>query len=391
MFRLDLLRALPTGVLETIGATFAVLILERCYSAGSFEKALVVSSPKIGLVLSIVLVDILRRWPENRTAAGFSFAAGFVLVITSLFSGSLSVFVVTVILAMIAFGGQAPLVTALYRHNYPAHKRGQLFGKVGIARGISSVAFGWVGGAFMESDPDHFRLLMIAFAAMALLSGICLYKMPSPPAANADTLQRRNPLQALRWVKHDLLFRSLLIAWMLAGMVVLSLSSLTVEFLANPRYGWNFPSGKIATLTIVVPVILRLVTTFFWGFAFDKVNFFILRIVLNIAFGLSLLAFYAVQTEIFLWIGMALRGVAMGGGNIAWNLWVTKLAPADRVSEYMSVHTFLTGVRGVIGPPLAFWLITFVPVDTMAYVGCGILLLSCSLILPHVRTVTLTD
>ncbi|MCB1094347.1 MAG: hypothetical protein KDN22_02100, partial [Verrucomicrobiae bacterium] len=67
MFQMDLLRALPTGVLETVGATFAVLILERCYSAGSLEKALVASSPNIGLVLSIVLVDMLRRWPENRT------------------------------------------------------------------------------------------------------------------------------------------------------------------------------------------------------------------------------------------------------------------------------------------------------------------------------------
>ncbi|MCB1094348.1 MAG: MFS transporter, partial [Verrucomicrobiae bacterium] len=292
---------------------------------------------------------------------------------------------------MVAFGGQTPLVTALYRYNYPANKRGQLFGKVGIARGIWSVAFGWAGGALMEANPGHYQLLMFAFAGMAFLSGIFLFKMPSPPAAAADTLGRRNPMQALRWVKHDRLFRSLLIAWMWAGMVVLSLASLTVEFLANPRYGWNFPSGKIAVLTIVVPVIFRLVTTFFWGFAFDKVNFFILRIVLNMVFGLSLLAFFVGKSEAFLWIGMALRGVAMGGGNIAWNLWVTKLAPAERVSEYMSVHTFLTGVRGVIGPPLAFWLITIVPVNTMAWIGFGILLIASSLILPHVRSATLND
>ena len=120
-------------------------------------------------------------------------------------------------------------------------------------------------------------------------------------------------------------------------------------------------------------------------------NFFILRIVLNMVFGLSLLAFFVGKSEAFLWIGMALRGVAMGGGNIAWNLWVTKLAPAERVSEYMSVHTFLTGVRGVIGPPLAFWLITIVPVNTMAWIGFGILLIASSLILPHVRSATLND
>ncbi|MGK0189631.1 MAG: MFS family permease [Verrucomicrobiales bacterium] len=391
MFRMDLQRALPTGILETVGATFAVLILERCYAAGSYEKALVVSSPNIGLVLSIISVDLLRRWPENRTAAGFSFAAGFVLIFTVLFSSSISIFVVTVMLAMIAFGGQAPLVTALYRHNYPAHRRGQLFGIVGIARGVCSVGFGWAGGQLLEADPGHFRLLMAVFAGMAIYTGICLLQMPSPPAASSHTLHRRNPLQALRWLKKDPLFRRLLIAWMWAGMAVLSLCSLTVEYLANPRYHWNFPSGKIAMITIVVPVLFRLATTFFWGFAFDKVNFFILRIVLNFAFGFSLLAFYVGQSEVFLWVGMALRGIAMGGGNIAWNLWVTKLAPAERVSEYMSVHTFLTGVRGIIGPPLAFWLITFAPVSIMAWTGFGMLIISSLLILPHVRTATLQE
>lgn len=391
MFRMDLLRALPTGILETVGATFAVLILERCYSAGSIEKALVVSSPNIGLILSIISVDLLRRWPENRTAAGFSFGAGFVLIFTVIFSSSVSVFVVTVMLGMIAFGGQAPLVTALYRHNYPTNRRGQLFGMTGIARGVCSVGFGWAGGALLEANPDHFRLLMMVFAVMAFFSGFCLYRMPSPPVAAVNTLHLRNPLQALRWLKEDRLFRTLLIAWMWAGTAVLSLCSLTVEFLANPRYNWNFPSGKIAMLTIVVPIGFRLATTFFWGFAFDKVNFFILRIVLNLAFGVSLLAFYAGQSETFLWIGMALRGIAMGGGNIAWNLWVTKLAPVERVSEYMSVHTFFTGIRGILGPPLAFWLITFVPVSTMVWWGFGMLMVSTILILPHVRTGKLQD
>lgn len=385
MFRLDLLRALPTGVLETVGAAFAVLILERCYSAGSFSKALVVSSPNIGLVLSILLVDLLRRWPGNRTAAGFSFAAGAALVVTCLFSGSLTVFVTSVMLAMIAFGGQAPLVTALYRNNYPASRRGQLFSIAGIVRGVSSVGFGWAGGHLMQSDPGSFRLLLVACACAAFASGFLLLGMPCRSDGSGTDPQRRNPLHALRWIGEDKLFRSLLIAWMWAGTVVLSLCSLTVEFLANPRYGWNFPADKIAALTIGVPVAFRLATSYFWGCAFDRINFFVLRIVLNAAFGLSLLAFYVGQTEAFLWIGMALRGVAMGGGNIAWNLWVTKLAPEERVSEYMSVHTFLTGIRGIIGPPLAFWLITIVPVSTMTWVGAGILVMSSLLITRQLR------
>ena len=54
---------------------------------------------------------------------------------------------------------------------------------------------------------------------------------------------------------------------------------------------------------------------------------------------------------------MAFWGMANAGGNVTWALWVTKLADKHAVAEYMSVHTFLTGVRGLIAPSLAFGLI----------------------------------
>ena len=41
-------------------------------------------------------------------------------------------------------------------------------------------------------------------------------------------------------------------------------------------------------------------------------------------------------------------GISNAGGDVAWSLWVTKFAPPNRVADYMSVHTFFTGVRGVM-------------------------------------------
>jgi MFS family permease len=389
MFRMDLLRSGPAGVLETIGITFGVLILERAYDSDWVSKSVVLAGANLGLLLSIALVGLLRRLPENQTAAGFSFFASLCLFSTVVFSESLPVFVVGVVLAMVAFGAQAPLMTSLYRQNYRGDRRGKLFGKVGVARGVCSVCFGWIGGRVMEVDVGNFRWLMLAFAFAALLGGLAVLWMPAAKPENGSALG--HPLGALRWMRVDPLFRSLLIAWMWVGLAAISLSALNVEYLANPKYGLNFTSEKIATMTVVVPVTFRIATTLFWGIAFDRMNFFVLRILLNGLFGLSFLLFFVGQQEGFLWAGMALRGVAMGGGNIAWNLWVTKLAPPERVAEYMLVHTFLTGIRGVLGPLAALWLVTSVPVAPIAWGGALLLVVGSIMIVPHIRKATLNS
>ena len=51
----------------------------------------------------------------------------------------------------------------------------------------------------------------------------------------------------------------------------------------------------------------------------------------------------------------------------------------------MSVHTFFTGIRGVLAPLFAFQLVTQVPVATMGLI-CAVLIGLASLILvPEIR------
>jgi len=115
------------------------------------------------------------------------------------------------------------------------------------------------------------------------------------------------------------------------------------------------------------------------------VNFFLLRIILNCFFAASTVLIFATHNIWVVGCGFALQGFAFAGGNIAWSLWVTKIAPEEHVAEYMSVHTFTTGIRGVIAPFLGFWLIT---VTSPAIIGIGaaaMMLFSCVFILPEVR------
>jgi MFS family permease len=53
-----------------------------------------------------------------------------------------------------------------------------------------------------------------------------------------------------------------------------------------------------------------------------------------------------------LWPGAVLYGISVSGANIGWNLGHNDFAPLGRVQHYMGVHVTLTGVRGLIAPPI---------------------------------------
>ena len=68
-----------------------------------------------------------------------------------------------------------------------------------------------------------------------------------------------------------------------------------------------------------------------------------------------------------------IAGIANAGGDVAWSLWVTKFAPPERVADYMSVHTFFTGVRGVAAPLIAFHLVGSMGMVNLAWLCAALI------------------
>src|SRR5438034_9912214 len=78
-------------------------------------------------------------------------------------------------------------------------------------------------------------------------------------------------------------------------------------------------------------------------------------------------------------------GISNAGADVAWSLWVTKFAPPERVADYMAVHTFFTGVRGVIAPLVAFYLVSVVSLPTMGWISVVLILIASSLLVPEIK------
>jgi len=168
------------------------------------------------------------------------------------------------------------------------------------------------------------------------------------------------------------------------GFANLMMLPMRVEYLGNPRYGLVKSAAEIAFLTGVIPNIARLFMNPVWGWLFDRMNFFALRTTLNVGFAVGILAFFTSNSTTGLIVGAIIYGISNAGGDVAWGLWVTKFAAPERIADYMSVHTFLTGVRGVAAPLVAFQLVQRFPLSILGIFSAGLIVVATLLLLPEI-------
>lgn len=385
-FRNELWRSLPSGVLDTLGSTFGILIAVRVFEMRDLAKSVFLASTSGGLMASLFVVPLLLRLRSTiaKTAAKVQLLGGLAMGVSALFADSATLYMGGLSVGLFCLAMQIPLLTQLYRTNYPERSRGRLFAITGIGRAAAAMAFGFLGGWLLDLDLAHYRWLLAGFALSGIVSGLLTYQLPAtpwqPPAEAAGSLWT-----SLRWIQLDRDFRTLLISWMIMGIGNLIAASLFVEYLANPRHGIDLPEKQIAWIIGVVPVVFRLIFSYPWGLLYDRVNFFIVRASLNVFFAAAIFCFFVGQ-GVWAWTaGMALWGLANAGGNVTWSLWVTKLAPPHAVAEYMSVHTFFTGLRGLIAPFIAFSLIDHVSFSTLGVVCAASILAASGFISVRVR------
>lgn len=384
-FRYERGRAISNGILETGGSTFLLLIAVRHFHAGPAAKAMVASGGSFGLILSITVVFLVARlrWPASLAASRLA-VLGTASFLTMALFPVLPVFVAGAILSMAAASSSIPLMTQVYQENYPEHERGGLFSKTVMIRIGVAALFSEAAGRFLSHDIGHFRALLLVFALAFAASAWCLRQCPARPLQPS---KGSHPLSGLGYAMEDRLFRQTLIAWMLMGFANLMMLPMRVEYLANPKYGLTLSVSEIAFLTGVLPNAARLVLSPVWGWLFDHMNFFVLRMTLNLGFAAGILSFFTSDSITGLICGSLIFGVSNAGGDVAWGLWVTKIAPPDRVADYMAVHTFFTGLRGVVAPMLAFHLAAGVSLSTLAQVSSVLIGLATLMLIPEIRSI----
>lgn len=379
-FRWDLVKGACGGVLETGWQVFALLLAVRVFHASAEVKASIAAAGAYGLLLTPLSLFLITRL-RVRVAKACSFClwlASFSLFL-AVFSTTLPWFFLAIICAAILFSQQMPLMVHIYSENYSSRYRGSLLSNSIVLSVATAAVFSWAGGRLLDWDLGHYPFLLLGMALAAALAGFAIRQMPSTPLPESKS---RNPLANLSYAWKDRTFGLMLTVWMLMGLGNLITIPLRVEYMANPRFQIDASNSEIALVVAIIPYIARLLTTHLWGILFDKLNFIVVRTLLNSCFLVAILLFFNSSTIWVLGIASSIFGIAAAGGNIAWSLWVTKLAPNGKVADYMSVHTFTTGLRGIAAPYIGFFLITRFSPEFSAILSASLIGLSIVLLMP---------
>ena len=382
-FRLELLRSIPQGVIETAGTTFAMYVAIRVFDAPVSVKILIAVASSIGLLLSLFSVQLVRRLGYSVNIASmvvWSLAAlGF--MVSAMASQWQMLYMIGVCIAAIMMTLGVPLMSQIYRKHYSNEVRGRLFSYGGGVRASSSALAGIFIGSWLAKQGDAYHGVFWLYAVSCLIMATCVFFMAEVKLRKASQLKL---FDAFSHVSEDKPFRKLLITWMILGLGNLLCMALFVEYITNPEYGYSLSADKAGWLTTTIPMLAYVLCVVPWGMVFDKLPFYRLRVLVNAFFILGVLCYYLGGSYLFLCIGMVFYGVGRAGGNVLWSLWVTRFASEDRVGEYMSVHTCLTGFRGTLAPVISFSIVGVVGPSVVAIIGASLMVLSSLLLMPEV-------
>ena len=367
-FRYDLVRGACQGVLETGFQTVALIILVRHFHASPFEKGLVAGANAYGLLLTPVFLHYVHRLgcSPARLASTYFLLAGIFLTPLLLVDQRL-VFVTAILLSAILLTQHLPSMVQIYAENYERRRRGSRLSNSLVLAVLVAAGFSALAGRWLDHNLGSYPLIIGCMIAASFISFLAIRRIPSPRSPIHH--QPRNPFHHLALAWQDRIFGSMLLIWMFMGIGNLMVLPLRVEYMANPRYGIDATNAQIALMTVILPSLGRLATTHWWGYAFDRYNFAVLRAVLNSCFLVSIVLFFFTTQIWIMGVASVLFGVGLGGGNIAWNLWVTKVAPEEKTAAYMSVHTFFTGVRGIASPFAGFALLTILSPQAVSLIA----------------------
>lgn len=382
-YRWDLTRGSLYGVIEIVWSTFALLIAIRVFQAPETVKPIVPAAISLGFLLTP-----LSLWYGSRfnwraaNAAAFHYMAGGLAYLAAALAGGLTAFMAATVASFVIFSQVAPLHTQIYSQNYPASERGSRFSTALLLTALSSSGCAWLAGRLLDFDLNLWRLVLIAGAVAAFL---CAFTMLRVPSAQLERISL-NHFEHLGLAIKDKLFGQMLTGWMFMGIGNLMTMPLRIEYIANPVYGVAATNAQVALMTVTIPQLLRVLTIKPWGWIFDRTNLVAMRIVINCLFLSSTILYFLSRDILVIGFASVLLGIAFGGAGIIWPLWVTKVAPEGKISAYMSVHTSLTGLRGVIAPFIGYLVITQLSPMAAALIGAAMIGISILIFVPARKT-----
>ena len=364
------LLGITSGLVE--GSTVAILV-KKGYAGlvdptwVNFAVAFLSGAPALANISSFAWANLAHG--RSRVAvlacmqAAFAIVVGLIALIPFSPAGLLTT-IALVLLARLLWAGVQTVRAAVWTANYPRVVMARMTGRIVMisSTGVALVAFaaGWA----LDKSTNSSRLLYIVACSCGLLAAwlfrrVRVRREYQMLAAEADVGSSGGAF-SLRQFREVLngnpSYRGFMFWMSLYGAGNLMANAQLVVF-----YSDRLQLGGLTQILLLSVLPLLLIPLFlpWWARQFDGGHVIEYRArqcwVLVCSILVNAVAVWQRQSWL-LWLGSALCGVSYAGANLGWNLGHNDFAPRGLAQHYMGVHVTLTGVRGLVAPPLGILL-----------------------------------
>ena len=371
---------LGRGSFKALYPSFAMIVALSHFGVKSkYLLWCLASAVYVGMIVSLICSTIIARYRKKHIIMTAEIISRLTLVAAA-FVTSGTAFVVFMAIGSAINVFSLPHLSGIYGVNFRSAVRGHAVGRLlSLMIGTAAVT-GILAGLLMDMNTSYYRILLLVVSVLGL--GCSWYANSHLPEARASG--HRGPGRTWKDYVHvftkDLGFAYLEFAWFIVGICNLWLAPISVLRLK----AIGLRDGQIMLATVVITCLTVVLTIGLWGRLIYRQNFGIYRIILSVLFAAGIIVFFNSHTLLFVCLGSFVWALALSGGEISWRLVPTLFTTPQRVPVYMSVHVFLCGVRGLVGPFLSLSLYETYGPQFLAWLSVGGYLLSILLFIPIV-------
>jgi hypothetical protein len=354
------------GMVE--GAAAAVLV--KSVFAGlvkpvvlNLAVGIVSGSPAMANMTSFLWANLAHGREKVRLLVWLLAAFGAVVGVIGLYpraSGGLLVTLLAVLAARVIWAGVLTVRAAVWSSNYPRAILAQITGRIVVATSLGMAITAALAGIVLQTRPEHASLLYIAASVAGLAAAwLCrrvrvrqsfrLRQAEQDAGDNGEVFSLKVMREILR---ADPDYRRFMTWMALYGAGNLMITGQLVILFTDSLH---LPPVQQVIILTIVPLLCVPIFTPLWARMFDAGHVIEFRArqcwVLVAGMAVTIVAIFLNYVPL-LWFAALLFGIATAGAHLGWNLAHNDFASLGKVQQYMGVNVTLTGMRGLIAPPL---------------------------------------
>ena len=263
--------------------------------------------------------------------------------------------------ARLLWAGVDTVRSVIWSVNYPRRLRARVTGRIMVNGSIAMAVSGLVLGWFLEHDAPWYRLVLLGAAGCGIAGAVVFkgMRVRQEQKLLSDEIDRlragaRFDLGGIRQLlATDARFRRYMLAMSIFGAGHLMLMPLMVICLDDVL---GVTEIVQVAVTAAIPVLAMPLTIQPWARLLDRHHVVVYRSMhawVAVAGATLLVCAVLARLPLLLWPGAALMGISLAAGSLGWSLGHNDFAPRGEETRYMALHVTLTGLRGLLAPPIA--------------------------------------